>query len=270
MSSDKRRKLQEAARQQPRRNGRFAEKPHSRQPAAAAAHHVELEEQQSAPAEKAALYKKIVELGGTRIVPGDKAGNIKRLQGFSRDIREQVISVLIEDGTIRGIPDNDREPMTAESLLEVVEQHPNGFSISGRQSEGDLVVPLKGFCVTAHGTDYLIENSIRESGSALYNPKAVAEVADVLTSMEPLLGSGHVWIGGFKWENGEKAGKYEINITLVFPPDKKDDADTAARIGDQRSYWEVDHSLPEEGTEHICGGDGGRSEYQPGWRQDPR
>ncbi len=217
VNDQKRRKLQEAAKQQPRKNGRFAEKPNSKQPTAAPAHDVNLGEKTDSLVPNMALYESITPLASkVEIIPGDKRGNMRQLRGFFRDIASIIMLAAEKDEGIVRIPDIQGKPITAKSLLETVVEHPNGFSISGRESETGLITLTEGYCVSIHGTDMVIESDIYYPASTVFTAEAIAEVKDCLSVMKPALDSGCFWIGGFKWEEGERAGKYEINLTLVF------------------------------------------------------
>ncbi len=259
VDNEKRRKLREAAKRQPRKNGRFAEKPNNRQPVAATAHDVVLEEEQLASTEYAAVYLYPIAAGNVKIKQGDKKGNIGRLQEFAQDIADNMLPPLDAAGLLREIPDAAQDIISPESLVRIIADRPGGFSISGREPPTPTGVPSEGYCVAIHGTDLMMENQPLIGDSSDSNPKAVAEMRDFLTAMKPLLKSGLVWLGGFRRENGT----YEVNITMIFPASEGGKARAAAQAGRQQSIWHIDHSLPGGGEPLEIDPDGGGAERVP-------
>lgn len=91
--------------------------------------------------------------------------------------------------------------------------------------------------------------------------KALEEVEAWLGHLRPALDDATVWIGGFRWDDPPHAGKFEINVTLVFPLDQDEAAAEAASVWRQASYYTIDPANGDRLTKTH--GDGGRSVYEP-------
>ena len=140
-------------------------------------------------------------------------------------------------------------------------EHQYGFTLSATpDAQGHLASPVRGHCVALPGSDRrLTATPAYDPQTGEPNMQAVAQLQEWLEHMEPLLGGGNVWIGGYPWTSGEHAGAFEVNATVVFPPELGDEAHSVAKTWGQHSVWTCDPDHPDKGYETIVGGSGGKS-----------
>ena len=147
-----------------------------------------------------------------------------------------------------------------------------GFTLSDRLGPGSTIgSPEKGHCVTLPGSHLLLpEGSAYDPDDGEPSEEALGMVEAWLEHLQPALDSATAWIGGFMWDDAPHDGKFEINVTLVFPLDQEEAAAEAASVWRQNSYYTID---PDSGNRLIeTFGDGGKSIYEPedrlrAWRE---
>ena len=114
----------------------------------------------------------------------------------------------------------------------------------------------EGICVAIPGSDMHLPADMFDPDTDMpadeYNEKLEA----FYEHLEPLRETGHVWIGG--WRNNE--GVFELNATVVFREEDQDHATRLAHQWRQESVFDLGR-----GEVIDIGGDGGESIYdQPG------
>ena len=163
------------------------------------------------------------------------------------------------------IPDGDQRLLTARNLLDEMNAPDNsmGFTLSDRFGPGSAIgVPEKGHCVTLPGSHLALPlGAAYDSTTGEPSEEALQEVEAWLEHLRPALDDSTAWIGGFKWEDEPHAGRFEINVTLVFPLDQEKAAAEAASVWRQNSYYTIDPNNGKRLTKTY--GDGGRSVYEP-------
>ena len=85
-----------------------------------------------------------------------------------------------------------------------------------------------------------------------------------LQMMMPALNSGNAWVGGFLHDEDaedERAGQFEINVTVLFLPEHRDEAFSCCTYWDQKSMWTFDKNHEYGGYETPTGGTGGGSVF---------
>ena len=158
--------------------------------------------------------------------------------------------------------------LNARTLLDEmnarVRRGDTGFTLSDRVRVGPTVgSPQQGHCVTLPGSHLLLpEGAAYSPNNGEPSVEALEMVEAWLDHLQPALESDATWIGGFMWDDEPHDGKFEINVTLVFPLDQEEAAAEAASVWRQNSYYTID---PASGGGRLVEtfGDGGQSIYEP-------
>lgn len=141
--------------------------------------------------------------------------------------------------------------LTAGRLIaEVVEgDMVDGFTISPH-GVTDGSPPDGAHAVTIQGTDLPLPHDAQLLKGGTPSPATLSIIARWLGHMAPALESGHAWVGGFLHpadDEDERAGQFEINVTILFKPEHRDEAFSCSTYWDQKSMWTFDKNHDDGG-----------------------
>ena len=176
---------------------------------------------------------------------------------YAHDAATDVIAPLSDEGFTHET--RAGSDLRVSDILAVLQrtQRQGGFTLSPRRSPSEpYEFATEGICVAIPGSDMHLPADMFDPDTDIpadeYNEKLEA----FYEHLEPLRETGHVWIGG--WRNNE--GVFELNATVVFREEDQDHATRLAHQWRQESVFDLGR-----GEVIDIGGDGGESIYdQPG------
>ena len=138
-----------------------------------------------------------------------------------------------------------------------------GFTLSPRPSNTPGTVagaPLNGYhCVALPGSDMLLPKDISLLADGRPEQRTLNALDSWLNYMRPVFASGQAWVGGYLRGSGPNAGRFEINVTVVFRPEHEQEAAACGRCWNQETMWSVDCTRPADepqGRLTLLGGTG--------------
>lgn len=192
---------------------------------------------------------------------------------FPDRVHDLVLSPLANEGGAYGDNDEDilvppaleGDYLTADRLMaDVLERGMlDGFTLSPHGAHDDY--PPDGcHAVAIPGTDLPLPHDPWLLGGHSPSENTLRVIREWLRRMMPALNSGHAWVGGFlhgEDDEDERAGRFEINVTVLFLPEHRDEALSCCTHWDQKSMWTFDKNHKYRGYETPTGGEGGGSVF---------
>lgn len=173
---------------------------------------------------------------------------------FPNDIAAGTVNVLAQLGLLAPPP----TPAGAVPLKRLLNEmaateYSEGFTFSPTLDEtGTFMTPADGHhCVALPGTDLPVTWAVtperdEETGQI---PRDEADLfREWVEFVAPVLGTGRVWIGGYRPEAGGGAETFQTEVSLAFLPEHRQQASESADGWSQRSFWTVVKDHPKKGV----------------------
>ena len=194
-------------------------------------------------------------------------------ESFSTEIAGATVRALSKLGYLAGpptpigsLPHESRKTLRRLLNEMALPDYNNGFTLSPTFDEtGTFVSPGDGqHCVALPSTDVPIPWAVQPERDDAADPvpeEATQQLSDWITFMAPVFSTGIAWIGGFRRpaDNAETddAEIFETEATLVFLPERREQAHESALVWKQRSFWTIIQDHPGGGdlttTLRPCG-----------------
>ena len=149
-----------------------------------------------------------------------------------------------DDEDILVLPALDGDYLTAARLLADVQQAGmlDGFTLSPHGAHDDHP-PDGSHAVAIQGTDLPLPRDPGLLEGLDPSEDTLHAIREWLRRMKPALNSGNAWVGGFLHDEDaedERAGRFEINVTVLFLPEHRDEAFSCSTYWDQKSMRTFD------------------------------